>query len=225
MSPSDELLENYFHWYQQSISHPLTNELCAGTLPDFKLFTYLVQDLKYFETGADLISKTMRLSDSKEASSTIYEYIGGLSTENKYFHVCIHELKQSEEVQKRVPHMLGENSETLPAVKKYIDYLDYLLNESNSYVELITVVYIMEKVYLGWVEFNLQQGSISKSLEYKHQEWIDLHSGEDFEKWVKFLAQEVDRVAPSDMETFEQTAKKTLELEVEFFEDCYNYNS
>ena len=72
----------------------------------------------------------------------------------------------------------------LPKVQQYIDYLQYLTFESNSYVEIITFMYTMEKVYLGWSIMLLK--TIPSNLPYKYQEWINLHYGPDFSKWVQF---------------------------------------
>ena len=82
--------------------------------------------------------------------------IGFISTdENDYFTRTLKELEQNDLT--NVLNLKNNKTLILPKVQQYIDYLQYLTFESNSYVEIITFMYTMEKVYLGWAEYNVAQ--------------------------------------------------------------------
>lgn len=214
----DQLLLTHASLFQKSILHPLTNELCQGTLADDKLLTYLVQDLKFFQVGLNVMGKALAYCDDAEAAIVLGKQIGFVSNdENTYFYKVIEQLSGSSDIT-----LLAREAEPLPAVKKYIDLLQYLAAKSTSYVELITFIYVMEKVYLGWADLNIERGL--PPLTYKHSEWVVLHSGDAFTKWVDFLASEVDRVVtPDSFKLCEDIFKKTVQLEIDFFSECYNH--
>ncbi|KAI5957234.1 hypothetical protein KGF54_000162 [Candida jiufengensis] len=218
-----ELIEKHNGIYNTSISHPLTNELCQGILLNYQLFTYLNQDLKFFDYSLNVLGKALALSNEKSASIRLAKQIGWLAVdENDYFTNTLKELEWEQ-----LPEVKGlrENNLTLPQVSKYIDYLKYLINDCNSYLELITFCYVMEKVYLGWVEYNQEQNQIAAKLPPKFQIWIDLHNGEQFIEWVNFLQNEVERNIHDDAskKICEDAFVKAVNLETEFFEACYNY--
>ncbi|EMG49295.1 PET18 Protein PET18 [Candida maltosa Xu316] len=224
MSVIEELLAKHHNLYNKSVSHPLTNELCQGTIPDYKLFTYLHQDLKFFQIGLNLFGKTLAYCDDPEAAIRLGKQVGFISNdENDYFTNSLKELEDNGDLTK--VEKLRKDNLVLPEVHRYIEFLKYLTFQSTSYVEIITFMYVMEKCYLGWAEYNVAKG-IPKDLAYKHQEWINLHYGDDFEGWVKFLQSEVERVVKTD-EDFnicETAFVKSFQLEINFFESCYSYS-
>lgn len=225
MSFVQELHEKYSDKFDEVVSHPFTTELCQGTLPDYKLYTYLVQDLKFFQDGLKVLGAALTYCDNEEASVVLGKQIGFLChDENTYFSKCLKQLEteSSAELKAHVPSMMETPAPLLPQVKTYLGTLAALAFNSADYSEIITYFYVMEKSYLGWVEYN--EPTMGK-LEYKHQEWVNLHSGAAFTAWVDFLASEVDRVA------VDETAKKTMcdaferavQLEIDFFEACYKH--
>lgn len=222
MSFVKSCLAKYHEKFHASITHPLTNELCAGTLPDYKLFVYLVQDLKYFQLGLNLFGNALVHCDELKSAIVLGKQIGFLSNdENDYFHRCLAQLRTeaSGEILDHVSSMVTDPP-TLPVVHTYLEALSYLTYDSRSYAEIITSMYVMEKAYLGWAEPHYEK---IQNLAYKHSEWIVLHSGPGFSAWVDFLESEVNRVAEHDSAACEQFFVKTLELEIAFFEACYTY--
>lgn len=227
MSFVESLLEKFAEKFQVSISHPLTNELCSGTLPDHILYTYLVQDLKFVEIGLRFFGNTLARCEVPSASVTLGKQIGFISNlEYSYFVKCMQQLRDESgsDLQKYVPLMLKSETPALPAVQKYLDVMHYLACDSRSYEELITFLYVLEKVYLDWVLFNMATKDLSR-LQYKHKEWVDLHVGPEFEAWVDFLASELNRVAAvsENQEKISEWFEKTIDLEIEFFDACYFY--
>lgn len=225
----DYLLEKHKGTYQRAITHPLTNELCEGTLPDFKLFTYLTQDLKFFQLGMNVLGKTLAYCDNTDSAITLSKQIGFIANdENDYFDNCLTQLEETSknELEQHCSKMLlGSNSPVLPLVEEYLQFLKYLAYESLSYVEIITFMYLMEQVYLGWAEFHHLKGDVREDLSYRYKEWIALHSGNKFTSWVEFLKEEVNRavVTQDDRSQCEKAFLTALNLEISFFDSCYSY--
>lgn len=210
-----------------SITHPLTNELCAGTLSDTALYVYLKQDLKFFLEGLRVFGKAIALCDDEAAILTLGKQIGFIcNDENDYFRKCISEIETEnlQQLKNECPTMLGD-APALPEVQEYINLLEDISNNCKSYAEVVTFLYIMEKVYLGWAEHNYETGVVKDSLPYKYMEWIKLHSGTDFSAWVKFLEDEVNRVTTTDenRRLSEAVFVKAIELEIAFFDACYSF--
>ncbi|KAJ9102759.1 hypothetical protein QFC19_004677 [Naganishia cerealis] len=213
--------------FTKSITHPLTNELCAGTLSDTALYVYLKQDLKFFLEGLRVFGKAIALCDNEVAILTLGKQIGFIcNDENDYFRKAISEIESHnlQQLKKECPSMLGE-APALPEVQKYINLLEDISNNCKSYAAVITFLYIMEKVYLGWAEHNYETEIIKDSLPYKYMEWIKLHSGNDFSAWVKFLEDEVNRVTTTDenQRLSEAVFVKAIDLEIAFFDACHRY--
>lgn len=228
MSFSVQLLEKYSELYHKSISRPLTNELCKGTLPDYKLHTYLIQDLKFFQYSLSLLGNALTHCDHNPSSIVLGKQIGFLAhSENTYFFKCLEQLatESAAEVEKYTATMRQKPAPILPAVQKYLDLLSYLTHESKSYTEIITFIFGMEIVYQGWANYHLNHTPEVKSLAYKHREWIDLHSGPDFDAWCDFLGKEVSRTATNEENKKKSKLifEKTLDLEIDFFDATYDY--
>lgn len=219
----EELHEKYSAKFHEVVSHPFTTELCQGTLPDYKLYTYLVQDLKFFQDSLKVLGTTLAYCDDPVASIVIGKQVGFLAhDENTYFQTCLKQLETDslEELREHAPSMLAKPSPTLPQVQKYLGVLRELAFNCTEYAKIITYMYVMEKSYLGWVQYN--EPTMGR-LEYKHQEWVDLHNGPAFCKWVDFLASEVNRVAAdaSARELMREAFQCAVQLEIDFFEACY----
>lgn len=225
MSFVQELHDKYSGKFLEVVSHPFTSELCQGTLPDHKLYTYLVQDLKFFQDCLKVLGTALTYCDDKEASIVIGKQIGFFChDENTYFQTCLKQLETASisELQTHVPSMLEKPCPELPQVQRYLRKLADLAINCNEYSEIITYMYVMEKSYLGWVQYN---EPMMAKLEYKHQEWIDLHSGDAFSKWVDFLGSEVERVAIDERvkKSMCEAFECAVQLEIDFFEACYKY--
>ncbi|SCV04986.1 LANO_0G15984g1_1 [Lachancea nothofagi CBS 11611] len=211
MSVSQKLIENHKVIFDKAVHHKLAGDLCAGTLPDKKLYIYLAQDLQFFQSGMRLLTKTTSLAPDNHSLLTLAKKIGFFANdENNYFYDCLAEVSDS--LSPSDQDYFKNNQ--LPQVKKYIKYLERSAKDETSYAKLITFVYCMELVYVEWPKYFPH----AANLHWKHQTWIDLHAGEHFETWCDFLRDEVDKC---DYEEVSETFRMVLELEFEFFEACY----
>ena len=211
MTLTESILQKYHSEFDKGVKHPLPAQLCTGTLEDSVLWTYMHQDLLFFNLGLNVFGQVLRLCDHPPLMIVLGKQIGFISNdENDYFTRVLKELKDA--------GVSGPEDLLLPRVKEYLDYLQEL-RESDSYVEVITAMWLFEKFYLEWPLAN----PIKDGLPYKYQKWIDLHAGPEFLQWVDFLASEVDRVGNANPKLVEDTFAKALDLEIAFFEDCYTY--
>ncbi|QLQ82558.1 hypothetical protein HG537_0H03210 [Torulaspora globosa] len=213
MSTTDCLLVKYQDVFKKATEHELTKELCQGTLKDSILYTYLAQDLQFFETGLKLICKVTSLAPSVDSLITLAKKIGFFANdENTYFHDALELLKPAVEESRR--EFLGK--EQIGSIKKYVGFLAEMTEDASyTYGQLVTYLWCAEEVYWKWAH-DLPR---AENLHWKYQTWIDLHDGEHFQVWCEFLKNEVDKYSLEEVETVFQ---KTLQLEYEFFEECYN---
>ncbi|EDO16407.1 hypothetical protein Kpol_1030p15 [Vanderwaltozyma polyspora DSM 70294] len=211
---TDLLLKNNQELFKKASQHQLTNEWCLGTLSDRALYIYLAQDLMFFEDSFRLICKTTSLAPDADSMMTLGRKIGFFaSDENTYFRDCLKLLAPSvtEEERKKFTKV------PLKEVSRYLDSINEKFNDKTSkytYPALITSLWCAELVYLKWA----RDSPRAENLHWKYQTWIDLHDGEHFETWCKFLEEEVNKYS---IEEVQEAFAKTLQLEYEFFQSCY----
>lgn len=221
----ETLRKKYHDKLEHATNHPFVRELCNGTLDDTVLFTYLTQDLKFFNLSLRLLARGTSMCTDPTALITLGKQIGYFSaSEATYFDLTLTELRAKPE--KLAPSMLKNPSETLPEVHEFLSFLEENMN-SDSYTEIITCFFIFEFIYLEWAQRHGSNATEIAKLPYKHKEWVYLHLGPHFERWVNFLGSEVARVTEDikEREKAERIAARVLDLECMFFDACYNYKS
>lgn len=211
MSVSQKLIDSYQDLFNKATKHKLTEELCAGTLEDKKLFIYLAQDLQFFQSGLRLTCKLTSLAPTEHSLITLAKKIGFFANdENNYFQECLELLSPSLGKEEQLRY----RETRLPLVDKYIKLIEKLARDESSYAKLVTFTYCMELVYLQWPKnFN-----IPSNLHWKYKTWVDLHAGEHFETWCDFLKGEVDKC---NYEEVAPVFAEVLKSEYEFFDSCY----
>lgn len=210
MSTSNSLLEAHRALFEKATSHKLTQQLCAGTLPDRTLYVYLAQDLQFFQSGLRLLTKTTSVAPDTNSLLILAKKIGFFANdENSYFHECLAHIADALPAADQARF----RESRLPQVDRYVQLLERTAKSETSYAKLITFVYCMELVYLQWPK----NCTVAAGLHWKYQTWIDLHAGDHFETWCEFLQQEVDKC---DYAEVSDTFAQVLQLELEFFEAC-----
>ncbi|KAH3902415.1 related to Protein PET18 [Saccharomycodes ludwigii] len=220
MSVTDKLIKKYQEKFDKTINHPLTKELCNGTLPDKTLYIYLEQDLKFFHVGLRTILKTTMLAPENDVMMRLAKQVGFLANaEHGYFEQVLKLLESSIDTKNtKIP-------EVLPEVGVYLDFLKNLTTDhSITYEQLITFLWCSEFCYLRWAQIAEEQKLIPSDLHWKYKEWINLHSGEHFEEWTYFLQAQVDKINVSkNFADIEKIFEQTIDLEYKFFESCYTF--
>lgn len=212
VSTTETLLSNYQDLFKKTTEHPLTKELCQGTLNDRTLYVYLAQDVQFFETGLRLICKITSLAPTTESLITLAKKTGFFANdENTYFQDALELLQPS--VQENERESL--KNEKLGNIKNYVDFLEEMTKDSKyTYAELITYLWVAEEVYWTWA----RDSPRADNLHWKYQTWIDLHDGEHFQVWVEFLRDEVNNYTVKEVQDM---FKKVLQMEYNFFQTSY----
>ncbi|EJS44513.1 pet18p [Saccharomyces arboricola H-6] len=210
---TEKLIQKYNSVWKKATEHKFTNELCSGTLNDRTLYIYLTQDFQFFETSLRLICKTTSLAPTSDALITLAKKIGFFANdENSYFQDCLELLAPSLTEAERVQF----NSKPIPGVATYLKFIEELTKDSSvTWASLVTNLWVAEMSYWTWARDTPR----APGLHWKYQKWIDLHDGEHFQTWCEFLKAEVDKFSVDEVET---VFAKALQLEYEFFENCYN---
>lgn len=197
--------------WEAAVEHRFVHELFAGTIDDEVLTGYLVQDYQFFDTFLSMLGGCVAYADQTPAKLRFSQQLGMLaSAENDYFQQSFDELAVAES-QRSGPELTPTTNAFRRAMTE--------ATRSQSYPHLLVVLVIAEWLYLDW-------GQRQKPLpdRYVHREWIELHRGTDFEEWVQFLIDELERVFPRDAaERDRLTAvwKHVVDLELAFFDTAY----
>jgi thiaminase (transcriptional activator TenA) len=89
--------------------------------------------------------------------------------------------------------------------------------ETRSYAALLSVLVVTEWLYLDWAS------RAPKLLpdNFVYAEWITLHDNPNFRVFVDFLRAELDRVGPLQSDLCRDFFRRTVSLELSFFDAAY----
>lgn len=207
-----ELLADYAgdHW-QRAINHRFTEELGDDKLSAEVYGHYLVQDYAFIETLVNLVARAIAAAPAMPQKAVLAGFLAALtSDENTYF------LRSFEALGLTEAEYL--NPPLNPASQGIIDELnDAAL---TGYEDAITVLCCAEWCYLSWARAQAHKNPSRFYLS----EWIELHVLPEFESFVNWLREEVDRFADADAATQARIAERFLlisRLEHEFFDEAY----
>ena len=197
--------------WDAAVDHRFVKELSAGTIDDEVLIGYLVQDYQFFDTFLSMLGACVAYADEVPAKLRFARQLGLLaSDEDGYFQQSFDELG--------VPKSERTAPELTPTTTAFRQAMTEA-TRSQSYPHLLVFLVIAEWLYLDWGEREAQMPE-----RFVHREWIDLHRGTDFQAWVQFLVDELDRVFPQDAAERDRLAavwKHVVGLELAFFDTAY----
>ncbi|MEU7891046.1 TenA family protein [Microbispora bryophytorum] len=159
------------------VTHPFAEAIGSGTAD---MRRYLEQDFQFVDAFTALLGAAVAAADTFEARVAVGRFLGQTvaDTEHSYFHRALAEL----------------GGEPAPPAQPVTGEFRALMDEvrlSQDYPLILAVLCVAEWTYLGWA---------SRIIEFPegfvHREWIELHSGPEFEAWVGFLRGELDRLGP-----------------------------
>jgi thiaminase/transcriptional activator TenA len=87
----------------------------------------------------------------------------------------------------------------------------------EGYAAALSVLVVAEWLYLNWAS------RAPKTLpdNFVYAGWITLHDNPDFRVFVDFLRAELDRVGPLQADLCSELFRRTVGLELSFFEAAY----
>ncbi|MFC0551108.1 TenA family protein [Planotetraspora thailandica] len=190
-----------------AVTHPFAAAISGGTAD---MRRYLIQDFQFVDTFTALLGAAVAAADRFEARVPFGRFLGQTvtDTERGYFH--------------RALEALGVDAAdmTSPELEPVTVSFRSLMDEARSsqdYSLVLAVLCVAEWVYLGWAS-----RTVSPPEGFLHREWVELHSGPEFEAWVGFLRAELDRVGPALGEAAQRRVltifREAVRLERGFFD-------
>jgi thiaminase/transcriptional activator TenA len=198
--------------WAQAVGHRFTRELAADTLPDAVYARYLVQDYVFIDTLARLLGHGVASAPEMAAMSRLAGFLAALSSaENDYF------LRSFEAL--GVAEATWSAAEPDPVIARFGEVM--LGAAREGYPEILAVLLPAEWIYLSWAMAHKD----TAPERFYLAEWIALHTLPEFEAFVAWLREEIDRhgpkLAPERQERLAALFTEIAELEVAFFDGAY----
>jgi thiaminase/transcriptional activator TenA len=200
--------------WTEATSHRFTRELGNDEIDDTVFRQYLVQDYSFLETLVGVFGHAVGEAPTMAAKARHVEFLTSLTAdENDYFTRSFDALG--------VPQIEYDDPELTLTTRAFKDLLKRAARE-GGYAETLAVLLPAEWVYLEWATTVADHSPDRFYLV----EWIELHTGKEFEEFVAWLRTELDRegAAVSDRrrERLGTLFRRTVTLEVAFFEAAYD---
>ncbi len=192
------------------VRHPFTEALFDGSMPNSRMRSYLVQDYQFVDQFLALLGAALARADSYPSRLAIAGSITVVtSEENTYFQRAFDELEVPE-AERTDP----ERHEATAALGELMADM----NTRGSYADILTVLVVAEWSYQQWA------ARAPERLPYNflHSEWITLHNNADFNKWVRWLCAELDRVGATLDEREQARCLRLFQLATRYELDFFN---
>lgn len=208
-----------------AVEHPFTRELGAGTLPEEAYAEYLVQDYAFVDELVGTFGFAVGQAPGVEAKRPLVEFLDTITDEeNDYF------LRSFDALD--VPEPRRRNPEMTDTTAAFVDLLGRAARE-GGYAETLAVLVPAEWVYGEWAttvaeeyaDPDREPPSAGADLPFYYAEWVDLHATPAFVAFVDWLRGQLDEAGPAlsprRQTRVEELFRRTVTLEVAFFETAY----
>ena len=212
---TEELRDAAGAQWTRVVNHQFTNELAAGTIDREVLKKYLVQDHRFLDSFVMLLGGIVTHARSLEDRIPACQFLALVtSTENTYFERCFEQLGCSSQERAKIP----DKDCTIGFCK--------LMREvalEGTLGEMLSVIVVAEWSYLSWGN-RVRDQTVRE--DFMCYEWVDLHTGPDFEKVVEYLRGLLDKEGQLMSETERAKCKarflQAIQLEEDFFNMPYH---
>lgn len=199
--------------FSRAVDHPFTQELAAGTLEKDAYATYLIQDYAFIDALVGTFGHAVGQAPDMPTKRRLVGFLDTLTDEeNDYFERSFAALHVSP-----ARWMEPDCADTTLAL---IDLLGRASDE-GGYEETLAVLVAAEWVYEEWAS----SVDPNDDLPFYYAEWIDLHANPGFVAFVAWLRSQLDTYGPvlseSRQSTVAQLFRRTIDLEVDFFDMAY----
>jgi thiaminase/transcriptional activator TenA len=195
--------------WSQAVGHRFVKELFAGAVPDAVMARYLIQDYRFLDSFLTLLGAALATADTFEARLRFGRFVGVVSSEeNTYFLRAFEALGVTED--RRAADPDTQASTGFKAIMREAA-------ETRSYAAVLSVLVVTEWLYLDWAS----RAPKPFPDNFVHAEWITLHDNPNFRVFVDFLRAELDRVGPLQADMCRDFFRRTVTLELSFFEAAY----
>jgi thiaminase (transcriptional activator TenA) len=199
--------------WSEATGHRFTRELADGTLADAAMQRYLVQDYSFLDSFVRLVASAIIKARSLADRIPLGRFLGAVSGEEKtYFHRAFDALS--------VPEADRTRPTLRPTTRAFHDVMaDAII--ADGYEETLAPLVVFEWLYNEWATAvaDRQPGT------FLHREWITIHANQQFDAFVAWLREQLDRdgprLSPDRQEHIAEVFCRTVQLEKAFFDDAY----
>lgn len=214
MGFTDDLRTSAGDQWNRVIEHKFTKELAANTIDLSVLATYLIQDYRFLDAFvvllASMIAKCRCLDDRLPGCQFLAVITGA---ENTYFERSFQALGVKD----------PSAAPDAPCTTGFIQLM-HQAAESGNLGEMLAVLVVCEWSYLSWAQIVARQ--TVRDENFWTYEWVDLHTGENFEAVVSYLRrlldQEGQRMTEDEKAVCQERFLQAVQLEEDFFENAYH---
>ncbi|GMI14776.1 hypothetical protein TrLO_g4334 [Triparma laevis f. longispina] len=209
---TEKLQQSNSAQWQKIVQHEFTIKLAGGTLSASSLKKYLLNDHLFLDAFIVLLSSMIANCRSLEDRIPGCQFLGLVtSAENNYFEDSFKFLNVSKEER--------ENYEMEKVAADFIA----IMREAAATGSLSCCLAVLCVCEWSYSEWGTTASKNSKVKDLPHfQGWIDLHCGEYFESVVAYLKGLLDNeegeIDAEERAKVEDLFKRTVDLEVEFFD-------
>ena len=200
--------------WNRVIHHRFTTELRDGTIDTDVMKRYLIQDHRFLDAFvvllASIIAHCRSLPDRIPGCQFLALITG---KENTYFERCFEKMGVSEEERARIPDAACTTG------------FCNLMREvalTGTLAEMLAVIVVCEWSYLSWGQLVEKETVRDDFVLY---EWVDLHSGKDFEAVVAYVRNLLDKeghiISDEEKARCKKRFLQAVQLEEDFFEYAY----
>lgn len=196
-----------------AVDHRFTGQLRGDSLDDAVFQRYLVQDYAFLDPLVGAFGHALGDAPSMAAKRRLADFLGTLTDdENDYFQRSFDALG--------VDDADRTDPDLTPATRAFVDLFGRAACE-GGYAETLAVLVPAEWIYRSWAGTDVPE----RPDRFYLAEWIDLHDNPGFDAFVSWLRSELDRegaaAAPARQRRLERLFRRTVELEVAFFDSVY----
>lgn len=211
--------------FTDAVEHPFVSELGAGTLDPDAFASYLIQDYAFLGELVSAFGFAVGQAPEMGSKRRLIEFLDVVTDEeNDYFERSFEALG--------VPADGYADPERTEATAAFVDLLGVAARE-GGYAETLAVLVPAEWIYESWAVAAAEEHadpatgppSDGAGLPFYYAEWIDLHATDSFRAFVGWLRGQLDAVgpglSPSRRRRVQRLFRRTVELEVAFFDTHY----
>lgn len=211
-SPYNTLKTRCSAEWRSTVEHRFVKELVSDSLSDEALRGYLIQDWQFSYDFYSLMGEAIATADTMPAKVRLGQQLGFIANdENAYFHERFSQFDVSDQ-ELRSPELRPSASGFRRLYRKTVD--------AHSYAQALAVLVVAESIYLDWADERTAHGTIMPQ-KAQNIGWIDVHRGQDFTDWVRFLIEEFNRVADPEDPDVAGCFSQAVHYELGFFDDAY----
>jgi thiaminase/transcriptional activator TenA len=200
--------------WETVVGHKFTKELAAGTIDRRVLTKYLIQDYRFLDAFCVLLGSIVAHARSLEDRIPACQFLGVVtSAENTYFTRCFDKLNVTDQDRLAVPN-----------AKCTTDFCNLMTEVAlqGTLAEMLSVIVVCEWTYLSWADRVKDETNRDDFVTY---EWVDLHSGAEFEGVVAYFRALLDKEGALLSEEERKKCKgrflQAMQLEQDFFDMAY----